>query len=149
MGSPTLGLAPVARRRNSVLLGAASEEPRSPSPRRHATAVTTALGSRRVSLPPSAQLTFSEEGEVEAKGRPEGAQRRKSRRCGAVCQHPGCRARIPLGQEVASRCRCGAVFCARHMHAHHCQFDYKADGGKPLMEKCVGIRGNSGLTKLV
>jgi len=44
---------------------------------------------------------------------------------GACCAT--CAVRLPaMTASLQARCRCGELFCARHMHAHACKHDYKA-----------------------
>lgn len=42
------------------------------------------------------------------------------RRCGSCC------VRLPLTAVHQSVCKCGELFCAAHLHAHACKYDYKA-----------------------
>ena len=37
-----------------------------------------------------------------------------------------CAVRLPLTACVQSRCKCGQLFCAGHMHCHACTFDYRS-----------------------
>ena len=43
------------------------------------------------------------------------------RRCASCC------VRLPLTAVHTSVCRCGALFCGAHLHAHACAHDYKAE----------------------
>jgi len=45
-----------------------------------------------------------------------------------------CNCRLPLTATCASSCQCGDVFCAHHMHAHECSFDYHAREQRKLKD---------------
>jgi len=48
------------------------------------------------------------------------ARKRKGDRCAE------CDIKLPITACLQSRCRCGKLYCASHMHCHACEFDYKA-----------------------
>jgi len=61
-------------------------------------------------------------------GAPPPSATRKRPRCKA------CNLRLPLTATCASACQCGDIFCARHLHAHDCSFDYHSREQHKLAE---------------
>lgn len=57
---------------------------------------------------------------------------------GRGCKSCGCR--LPL-TAYASACRCGHAFCAEHMHAHDCAFDYRGVSRRKLAEDNPKLEG--------
>ena len=45
-----------------------------------------------------------------------------------------CSGRLPMTACLHSKCRCGKLFCGKHMHAHVCSFDYRVATQRDLRE---------------
>ena len=82
----------------------------------------------------SSTNSVSHEDAVEAK-----AEMPKKKVKGKACKSCGCR--LPL-TACASACKCGESFCANHMHAHNCVFDYKTAHEAKLREENPQVEGH-------
>ena len=43
-----------------------------------------------------------------------------------------CDCRLPITASLQSRCRCGALYCGKHMHCHTCSFDWRGAAKRQL-----------------
>jgi len=58
-----------------------------------------------------------------------------------------CECRLPLTAATTSSCACGELFCASHMHAHECPFDFRAREQQKLAKSNPKVE-NSKLDRL-
>ena len=58
------------------------------------------------------------------------APKKKKGECCAVCDM-----RLPMTARLHATCKCGKLFCGRHMQCHECTFDYRAAAQRKLQEE--------------
>ena len=58
------------------------------------------------------------------------APKRKKGECCAVCDM-----KLPMTARLHATCKCGKLFCGRHMQCHECTFDYRAAAQRKLQEE--------------
>ena len=46
------------------------------------------------------------------------------------CQHPECKKKLTLVQQISGKCKCGLVTCGNHKSNHNCTFDHSKEAMK-------------------
>ncbi len=46
------------------------------------------------------------------------------------CQHPSCKKKLSVVQQIAGKCKCGLITCSAHKTDHVCTYDHSQEAIK-------------------